>query len=420
MLFLLITASAPADAETADTRQVTLQVLLQTALSSNPEIKAAEARTRAMMERPIQEGTLPDPSVGTRYHNEQFGRLTFGSSDFSYLEFSGEQDVPFPGKLRLKSSIAKREAERERAMRDLAVCSVLARVVAAYAELGVADRSTAILNEYSGVLSTIIKQANQRYSVGSGSQQDVLRATLERDGLSERIEMIAQQRTVAEAQLNALLGREANVPIGQTEWSDRIGDLPTLDILTSRVELQAPELRAAALEIARSEDSAALARRGYLPDFTVMGAYADKNGLFPEWEVGLKMTVPLYFWRRQKHAVAEADFNKSAAEHVRHGAQLTLESRVRELHRMAATAQKLVNLYGETLIPEATLTLRSAQASYSVGKSDFLTVLNVFNAILEYRLRYTENVGQFRRAMAEIGPLLGETPPELRSGGQTP
>lgn len=414
-LFLGLISAAPlARAQSPDTAPVPLRVLLQTALGSNPEIKAADARLHAMMERPIQEASLPDPSVGVRYHNEQFRRLTFGSSDFTYLEFAGEQEVPFPGKLGLKSSIAERDAARERALRDLTVCSVLARVAAAYAQLGVADRSTAILNDNRGVLGTIIKQANQRYGVGTGSQQDVLRATLERDAISERIEMVAQQRAVAEAQLNALLGRAADEPVGQTQWSDRIGDLPALDTLTVRAQAQAPELRAAAEDLARSEDGVALAKRGYLPDFTVMGAYMDKNGLFPEWELGMKMTVPLYFWRRQKHAVAEADFNKSAAEHAHRAAQLTLESRIRELHRTAATAQKLVNLYAETLIPEATLTMRSAQASYSVGKSDFLTVLNAFNAMGEYRLRYTENIGQFRRAMAEIGPLLGATPPELQ------
>jgi outer membrane protein TolC len=72
------------------------------------------------------------------------------------------------------------------------------------------------------------------------------------------------------------------------------------------------------------------------------------------------------------------------------------------------------------LIPEASLTLRSAEASYSVGKVDFLTVLNGFNAVLEYRLRYTENVGQFRRAVAEIGPIIGDSPPELHAGAQKP
>jgi outer membrane protein TolC len=143
----------------------------------------------------------------------------------------------------------------------------------------------------------------------------------------------------------------------------------------------------------------------------MMGAYMNKNGLFAEWEMGIKMTVPLYFWRRQEHAVAEAEFNKATAEHSRQNSRVTLQSRLRELHRMAETALKLMNLYSETLIPEASLTFRSAEASYGVGEVDFLSVLNAFNVMLEYKLRYTEDVGQFQRAVADIGPIVGEAPP---------
>jgi hypothetical protein len=45
-------------------------------------------------------------------------RITFGSSDFSFVGLAAEQPIPFPGKLGLKSAIAELEANRERAMRD--------------------------------------------------------------------------------------------------------------------------------------------------------------------------------------------------------------------------------------------------------------------------------------------------------------
>jgi len=41
---------------------------------------------------------------------------------------------------------------------------------------------------------------------------------------------------------------------------------------------------------------------------------------------------------------------------------------------------------------------------------DFLTTLTAFTALLEYRLRYAEETGNLVRALAEIGPLVGETP----------
>ena len=87
-----------------------------------------------------------------------------------------------------------------------------------------------------------------------------------------------------------------------------------------------------------------------------------------------------------------------------------LEARLADLHAMAEASSRLVRLYGEALIPQARLTLESSRASYSVGRVDFLTTLTAFTALLEYRLRYAEETGNLVRALAEIGPLVGETP----------
>jgi cobalt-zinc-cadmium efflux system outer membrane protein len=396
---------------------LTLECLLKTARSQNPEIRAAEARYQAMRQRPIQEGTLPDPSVGVRYHNEQFGRITYGRSEFSYLELSTEQEVPFPGKLGLRASAASREAERERAMRDFTILSVLAKVAAAYAELSAIDRSNAILAESVNVLDTVMKQAASAYSVGMAAQQDILRATLERDGLRERIALLDLQRVSGEATINALLNQPATQPLPMTAWSDKLPQVEPFEALSARLDSQAPELRAAQEEVLRSEDTLKLAQREYFPDMALMGAYSNKNGLFAEWELGLRLKVPLYFWRRQRAAVAEATYGKSAAEFTRRSTSVNLGQRLRQLHSTEATAMRLVDLYSEKLIPEASLTLESARASYSVGKVDFLTILSAFNSLLEYRVRYTEEIGRFRRAFAEIGPLIGEPPPELSPDG---
>ena len=92
--------------------------LLAEARARNPEIRAADARVLSMRERPVQEGTLPDPMVGLRYHDERSDRITSGNSDFSFVELAAEQPIPFPGKLDLTSAIAELEANRERGMRD--------------------------------------------------------------------------------------------------------------------------------------------------------------------------------------------------------------------------------------------------------------------------------------------------------------
>jgi outer membrane protein, heavy metal efflux system len=388
----------------------TLTRLLDVARSDNAEIRAAEARYRAMQQRPIQEGTLPDPMVGVRYHNERSDRITLGESEFSFVELFAEQEIPFPGKLGRRAEMASREAEREGAMRDATVLMVLAKVAVGLAGLTVVDRSTEILHESVEALGLMVEQSAASYRVGAAAQQDILRATLERDALQERLIMLAQKRAAAAATMNHLLNRSRGEPFPPVGWSDAVPTLAPLATLSEEIAKQAPELRAAREDVLKADAALGLARREYLPDFAFMTAYTNKNGLFPEWEVGMRLKVPLYFWRRQRAGVAEATFAKQSAEHTQQHVELTLEERLRELYSMAGAAQRLVRLYADSLVPQATLTLQSARSSYAVGKVDFLTTLNAFTALLDYRIRYAEELGNLFRARAEIGPLVGRGP----------
>ena len=388
---------------------LSLASALDAARVRNPDIRAAGERYLAMRERPIQEGTLPDPSVGVRYHNENW-KETFGQSEFSFFEVTAEQEIPFPGKLSLRERIAGREAERERAMRDMTELMVLAATASSYADLVVAERSEEILRQSDALLGLMIEQAAARYRVGEAAQQDVLRASLERGGLEERLTMLSRNRAAAAASLRSLLDLEESAPLPRAEALPAPRPIEAIDALVQKVAARSPTLRAAQEELLRSGEALRLARREYFPDFAVMGGYTNKDQLLPEWELGLRVTVPLYFWRRQRAAVAEAGFTERAAEHAHRNAQLSLEARLADFHAMAEASSRLLRLYGDTLIPEARLTLESSRASYGAGQVDLLTTLTAFTALLEYQLRYEEEAGNLARALAEIGPIVGETP----------
>ncbi len=392
--------------------QLTLAELLSAARAENPEIRAAEAQYQAMRQRPVQEGTLPDPTVGVRYHNERFDQITLGESDFSFVEFSAEQEVPFPGKLGLRARMADRDAEREGAMRDATILMVLARVASSYADIAVVDRSRDLLAESQGALDMMVEQANAAFGVGQAAQQDVLRGMLERDILLERLTILAQKRAAAEATINALLARPPEAEVPPTTWTDTFATLPPAEALRNRLVDSAPELRAARENVLRSTAALDLARREYLPDLAFMAAYSNKSGLFPEWEVGMRIRVPLYFWRRQQAGVAEATYARIAAEQSQRNVRSTLEGRLGEVASMGNAAARLARLYNDRLVPQASLTLDSARASYTVGKVDFLTVITAFTTLLDYRIRHVEEIGNVQRARAEIAPLIGEPPPE--------
>jgi outer membrane protein TolC len=222
--------------------------------------------------------------------------------------------------------------------------------------------------------------------------------------------MLGRKRAAAAASLRSLLGLAEGTPLPRAEPLPAPRSVEPIDALAQKLASRSPTLRATQEELLRSGEALRLARREYYPDFALMGSYMNKERLLPEWELGLRVSVPLYWWRRQRAAVVEAGFSERAAEHAHRNAQLSLEARLGDLHAMAEASSRLLRLYGDTLIPEARLTLDSSQASYGVGQVDFLTTLTAFTALLEYQLRYAEEGGNLVRALAEIGPIVGETP----------
>src|SRR5262249_36415615 len=88
----------------------TLQDLQQQLLKNNPEIAAAKNRYLAASKLSTQEATLPDPTISFTDlgAGHPFSRLN--DSEFAYRGFGFSQDLPYPGKLSLRSKIANVKA----------------------------------------------------------------------------------------------------------------------------------------------------------------------------------------------------------------------------------------------------------------------------------------------------------------------
>jgi outer membrane protein TolC len=417
-LGVAVVGAVGAAAETRDQappERLTLSAAIERALAHNPEVQAADARWRSMQERPPQEGALPDPAVAVRYHNEGWA-LTYGDSEFSFLEVGVEQEIPFLGKRALRRHVAEREAERERAMRDMTALMVLARVGMRYADLVALERTDLALTESATALEELIEQAAARYAVGEAEQQDVLRAGLERDAIHERLLAVARASARARAELAALLAVERAGDLPRTSDFEGLREPRPLEELRAESRDQSPALRAAREEVLRAEQALRLAKREYFPDFALMAGYTEKDQLPSEWEVGFRVSIPLYFASKQRRAVAEAAFAERAAERENRRTELDLDAQLAALHAAAESSSRLLALYRQSLIPSASLTFESARASYATGRVDLLTALSAFVAVLDYRIREAEETAGLLGALSEMGPLVGETPLGLRLG----
>jgi len=122
----------------------------------------------------------------------------------------------------------------------------------------------------------------------------------------------------------------------------------------------------------------------------------------------VRAKIPLYFWRKQRPEL-EAATATLIGQHKQYDSALsTLYFRLKDPFLKAGTDVDLLELYGEAIVPQATLALESSISSYRVGRVDFLSLLSNQNTVLEYEMKYYEALADYYKAMATLESLTGE------------
>src|SRR5262249_37808359 len=165
--------------------------LLNEARDHSPSILAANAAVKTTAFSPAQARAFPD----TEFMVQQFSVGSprpfagFSNSDFAYIGFGASQELPYPGKRKLRGKVAESEILVSRAEAGMTLADVLERVKAAYFALARSQAVLGLLERNRRAIDDIEQAVQIRYRVGTGTQQDVLRAQLERTRLLNDIAM---------------------------------------------------------------------------------------------------------------------------------------------------------------------------------------------------------------------------------------
>jgi outer membrane protein TolC len=154
-----------------------------------------------------------------------------------------------------------------------------------------------------------------------------------------------------------------------------------------------------------------LARREYYPDFEVgaMGLHEEPTGA-DGYRVMLNIRVPLYYAAKQREGVREAVAGREAARDELQTVRQELLFRMKDNVAQAARSKELLAVLEGAIIPQAHLTLASAQSGYGVGKVDFLTLLNSLLTLQESELELHGEIVEHEKALARIEEIIGERP----------
>ncbi len=381
-----------------------LKDLIAEALSNNPEVLAAQKGYEASRQRPSQVSSLPDPMFSPGYNSS--GRpwpgAGLGTEPTSQIGFMVSQEIPFPGKRKLAGDMAARESDAEWQQYQQVQLGVVSRLKQAYYRRAYAFAAVDVLDRNLELLRKFLRITEARYAVGKAAQQDVFKAQTQISVLETRRIQLEREKSAREAEINSLVNRRPG------SASVRPADLrpitlpATLDELYAAARENSPMLRKDEKMIQRSEIAVNMARKEYYPDFALNAGYYNMGGMPDMYMFRADFKIPLYFFRKQRPGVTEQAELLVESRKTYEATNQNLHFRIQDDYLMAQTSEQLVKLYGQTVIPQASLALESSLASYETGSVDFLTVFMNYMTVVEYEMNYYEELQSLYLALARL------------------
>jgi cobalt-zinc-cadmium efflux system outer membrane protein len=389
---------------------VPLPALLDEAVRNNPDILAARRAWQAMAQVPSQVSTRPDPQVTVQHLSVGSPRpfAGFTNSDFAYIGVGVSQDLPYPGKLKLKGEVAQREAAIVRQKLESVTRSILQQVKDAYFQLAYIQQSLGVLERNDRLLEQIERIADARYRVGQGNQQEVLRAQLERTKLQREVVRRREVMQMQEALLRKVLNRKPDSPDITAEMLVET-PLPTpVEELLAKVRTGNPDVAAQQETVNRQSLQVEVARKDRYPDFNVQYMWQHTAGPFRDYYMAtVGVRLPIYRSRKLNPEMTQAveELNQSRREYEAQVQAAVFG--VRSQYIAAQTASEMLKIYREGLIPQALATYESGLTAYQSGRQDFQTLLAAFMDVLNFDEEYWKTLSERETALSRIEQLTG-------------
>jgi len=400
---LATTRSSPTDS---------LADLEASAISNNPTLRRMEQEAAAEWAQVGYVSKLPDPTIGAM----AFTPPMHFDPDRQLAEVQIMQMVPWLGRLRAEEQRAQLEALAAVNIYQAERLRIVGDIRAVWYRLYVLQKQVETTEADKAQLQSLVNTANARVRTGAAQPGDVLMATLESSSLEEQLLTYRQQIASSMAELNRLVGRDSQAPIVAPETI--AAELPAWnhELLRATAFSRQPELNAARLRTAATRWGIEVARLKRRPDLTfglgwmVMDSPGVPQAGQDSWTLGVTASIPI--WHRKYDAISsEASREHSAAHASEDEVALQLDALLRDLWEQAVASHKTVQLYENTILPQARQTFEADQASLMNNAVTFDRVIRDYRTLLTLELGYHRALGQLAVAVARIRQAVGDDLP---------
>jgi len=402
--------------------------LIEIAAERNPRLGAARRRWLASAQRPAQARSLPDPLL--RY-TEMISPIEtrIGPLD---RQFQLTQPIPYPGKLSAAGALAEQQTGIRELEYHIALRDTVANVKVVYAEYLFLRKALLVVEQNRELARQLAEKAAALYGKSKHEKRDVvtlfdsLKAQSQLAQLAYDFITLEELRQIEATNLNSLLSRAPRAPLGMPQ-DFAFRPLNTgLDALYAMGLEYRQELQAAVRAIAAADEAVRVAELARVPDFSLGVTYSQigqpiapvTDGGKDAWGVTLGMTLPIWVTKNRAR-IAEAEHRRLAAGHDRQAQIDDLMARITKVYFRLQSAERLVLLYKESLIPQAEEAMEIAEQWRDAGRATIGRYLEAQSVWLNFQLAYHRALADHEQMVSRLEQLVGTSLGHLRGEEKT-
>ena len=387
----------------------------------HPRLLSLRQRIAAQKRRVKPAGILPDPILGVTFRTvgDPIPLTTLGEEMMSTAGLTLQQPIPWKGKLGTRRNLAEQMVAVWESDYRVGYWELIGELKRRTYELAFQQENLSILQESRDLLNQLISIAEALYSVGKGTQGDVLRAYTERSRLDEKIALTDQRRHTLVQQIREqfLVDPEAEVPRLHLPVSGP--DLPDEVRLTALLDRDAPRVAAILARIEVQQQRKRLRYLDRYPDFTIRAGWFSRGRLPDIYEVGVGLNLPIFAGAKQKPLYEAEVEDLEALNRQLEDIRFQLRWKLQDAFIQARTARRLVDLYRDEILPQAQTDFESTLDNYQTGRVDFLNVMDRWLRWLDFRVGFYRRLAEYYQSLATLEEITGRPFTAPPSGGSS-
>lgn len=406
MLALLVVAGvATAPLRSTAAAGLKLDDVMREALVRNQDLMAARSQVAAAMARLKQAGRWPNTRLEL---SNETDKLFANEGEYS-RSIGFTQDFPIAGRIGRTLDVARVDVARALTEVNESERRLLADVAKAFYTVVALDQQIALREKLIVIDQLLVTASVDRQKAGEVSEIDVNTATLELERLRQERTVLLGERAVVLKTLSGLSGFGANYELMIDTTLPKITPLPPLAELTGQALNQRPDLRLLALAADRALAEQELARASAWEDWSVsLDLQRDRTAITGapiqsgDTLLGLRLTVPMPFFNRNRGAQAAAAADAMTAQQQLAALRLRIENDVAGRYAQVTRLLGALTSYRERTLPLSRRNAELARDAYSLGQLPITAVVQAQRQENDLNTSYAATLALYLQARAAL------------------